>query len=396
MQALKLFFQNRETYIGIATALLFLLIFFCVWLTAYDGVTDRAEELRIGIVNEDEEIGTTIEQTILNSIPFKVESYSSLDTAQQDMNGRQLDMVMLIPKGFSEEVQLEGESELQYFINQANTSLAKQIMESASSNITDVINEKVYVYKQQLIAQQGSDSLKTIIPSEELALNVSANLTQVIQSLNSQSVQSSVQKTNNAEGFAVTMVPLMIVLASFVGSMIMSMNLNLVAMRLTNTLGKWSVFLARQIINLGAAIILAIITLILLFLFNIELTTSLFQTWLFQATVFFAFLSLTQLFVILFGTAGMVFNITLLSMQLVTSGAIVPKVMLSNFYQTIGSYLPATYAVNGYFTVTFGGDNLSFDISLLLIISVVTISIALIKVIFQKSEVQQLNEKVTN
>lgn len=385
METLKQFFKNKETYIGIATALLFLLIFFCVWMTAYDGVSDRTDELRIGLINEDDKIGSTIEQMILTKIPFEVETYSSLDTAQQDMNKRQLDMVILIPYGFSEAIQMNGETELNYYINQANTSLAKQIMESASNNVTAAINENVYLYKQQMILHQATENLQTILPSQELAVNVSANLTEIINSLNIHSVQSSVEKVNNTEGFTVTMVPLMVVLASFVGSMIMSMNLNIVATRLKNSFGKWNIFFARQVINLGAAVTLAIITIILLFLFNINMTTSVFDTWLFQTTVFFAFLSLTQLFVILFGTGGMVFNITLLSMQLVTSGAIVPKIMLSSFYQVIGTYLPATYAVNGYLTVTFGGEDLTVDTGVLLLISGVTILIAIVRVLFQKN-----------
>ena len=52
----------------------------------------------------------------------------------------------------------------------------------------------------------------------------------------------------------------------------------------------------------------------------------------------FSFLSVTQMFIVLFGPAGMVFNIISLSIQLVTFGVIVPKALLSNFYQTVGSF----------------------------------------------------------
>lgn len=392
MKALKQFFKNRETFVGIATAISFLLIFFCVWMTAYDGVTERAGELRIGFVNEDVQLGETIEKTLLNDVPFNLKAYQSIETAKEDMNKRQLDMVMLIPKEFSEQIQTNGETELEYFINQANTSLAKQIMDGTAKNMTQVINENVYKYIQQIMLQQGAAQLSSFIPSNELILSVSNNMTQMVQSLDNSPVKSSIQKTNNTDGFSVTMVPMMIVLASFVGSMIMSMNINLVAMKLRNTLGKWSILLARQIINLGAAIFLAIITMILFELFNISLNTTIFQTWLFQTIVFFAFLSLTQMFVIIFGTGGMIFNIILLSMQLVTSGVIVPKVMLSNFYQTIGSYLPATYAVNGYFTIIFGGESLDTDISILLIISAVTLLIAVAKIAFQRQVADNMNE----
>ncbi len=92
--------------------------------------------------------------------------------------------------------------------------------------------------------------------------------------------------------------------------------------------------------------------------------------------VFFSFLSLTQMFIAVFGNAGMIFNIISLSLQLVNSGVIVPHEMLSKTYQTIGELFPATYAANGYYTIIFGGVNLERNIISLLIIVLVTQSVA--------------------
>ncbi|MRB31536.1 hypothetical protein GH891_33975, partial [Bacillus thuringiensis] len=77
------------------------------------------------------------------------------------------------------------------------------------------------------------------------------------------------------------------------------------------------------------------ISLLLMTVFNVKLNTSLFETWIFQTLVFFSFLSVTQMFIVLFGPAGMMFNIISLSVQLVTCGVIVPKALLSHFYQTV-------------------------------------------------------------
>ncbi|UJA79452.1 hypothetical protein LSF16_01115, partial [Bacillus cereus] len=92
--------------------------------------------------------------------------------------------------------------------------------------------------------------------------------------------------------------------------------------------------------------------------------------------VFFAFLSLTQMFLTVFGNAGMIFNIISLSLQLVSSGVIVPHEMLSKTYQTIGELFPATYAANGYYTIIFGGVSLERNIISLLVIVLVTQSVA--------------------
>ncbi|MGV3240510.1 ABC transporter permease, partial [Streptococcus hyovaginalis] len=225
------------------------------------------------------------------------------------------------------------------------------------------------------------------IPSNELAQEFSKGISQALESLNIQSVQTTVEKTNNVDGFAPTMVPMMMVLASYVGSMIMSLNMNIVSSKIKSNYNKWSIFLVRQIINIGASILLSGITLLLFAIFNIELHTSIMESGIFQIFVYFSFLSLTQMFVILFGPGGMLFNILALSLQLVTSGVIIPKTMLSSFYQTIGSYLPATYASNGYYSLIFGGMSLTTEMMALLIVSAVTLFVALFRIALLKKSV---------
>lgn len=53
MKGLKALLKVRGTYIGISAAILFQLIFFAVWLTAYMGVQDRTDQLSVSIVDED-------------------------------------------------------------------------------------------------------------------------------------------------------------------------------------------------------------------------------------------------------------------------------------------------------------------------------------------------------
>ena len=126
---------------------------------------------------------------------------------------------------------------------------------------------------------------------------------EVIKGLTEDSIGFTVHKVNDAKGFSVNMVPLMIVLASFVGAMIMSMELSKVAKEVK---GSWSNFLSRQIINGTVSILLACITIGLMKGFQIEMHETVWSIWVFQAIVFFAFLSLTQMFLTVFGNAGMI------------------------------------------------------------------------------------------
>ncbi len=85
------------------------------------------------------------------------------------MNQRKLDMVIQIPRNFSDLLVKNKNTEIKCFINQANSSLTKQIMEGATKDITKTINKNVYTYKQKLTISNLPNELSAGIPSEELA-----------------------------------------------------------------------------------------------------------------------------------------------------------------------------------------------------------------------------------
>ena len=363
MDTLKQFLKRPGTYVGMVVALSFQLIFFCVWLTAYDGVNERADQMRIAIVNEDGNIGSKIAEGLQRNVPFQVKSEQSVEKANKAMNDRVYDMIIEIPASFSKDINETGKSNLNFHINQANAMMAKQLMEGAAKQIRDNVNKEITSYKKQAIVGK----LQAVGPE-----NV-----EVIKGLTEDSIGFTVHRVNDAKGFSANMVPLMMVLASFVGAMIMSMELSKVAKEVKNG---WSNFVSRQVINGTVSILLACITISLMKGFQIEIHEAVWSIWMFQAIVFFAFLSLTQMFITVFGNAGMIFNIISLSLQLVNSGVIVPHKMLSKTYQTIGELFPATYAANGYYTIIFGGISLEKNIISLLVIILVTQLVAVITV----------------
>ncbi|WP_459503353.1 YhgE/Pip domain-containing protein [Bacillus sp. C1] len=363
MNTLKQFLKLPGTYVGIVVALAFQLIFFCVWLTAYDGVNERADQMRIAIVNEDMNMGSKIAEGLQKKLPFQVNEEKSMEKAKEEIDNHVYDMIIEIPASFSKDIAEKGKTDLRFHINQANAMMAKQMMEGAAKQVRDNVSKEILGYKQQAIAGK----LQAMGPEG----------IEAIKGLTEDSVGFTVYKVHDAKGFSANMVPLMIVLASFVGAMIMSMEISKAA---TQVEGGWSNFLSRQIINSTVSILLSCITIGLMKGFQIEVQETIWHVWIFQTTVFFAFLSLTQMFLTLFGNAGMLFNIISLSLQLVSSGVMVPHAMLSKTYQIIGELFPATYAANGYFTIIFGGGNLKENIISLLFIIFITQIIALVVV----------------
>lgn len=381
MKSLQAFFKKKETYLGIIAALAFQMIFFSVWLTAYDGVMDRTDQLKVAVINEDQAIGEQISDMIEKEAPFDITQVHDFKKVQKEMDQREWNMVIHIPDTFSRTIQNKEQTTIHYYINQSNPTLSKQMMETAATTMTKTINDEVFVQIQKEMADDLPKAVAAESPDAEVAEQMAGVIIKEIQDIsNVNIVHPSITKTNDVEGFKTAMIPLMVVLASFIGAMILSQQLQFASASLKHTFNKWSLFLSRQIINLSVALSLSIITLIIMKLFNISIESSVGKAWLFQSILFFSFLTLSQIFVILFGNPGMVFNIALVAIQLASSGALVPRELLSSFYQKVGDVLPATYGVNGYFSLIYGGGDLRSDSTYLLMIIGITLLIAVLGV----------------
>ena len=133
------------------------------------------------------------------------------------------------------------------------------------------------------------------------------------------------------------MVPMMMVLASYVGAMIMGMNLQ-TAMGMLGSFhySRLTLFGARVVINVGSALVVSLLGSSLIVALGEEIAQGFVAFWLFQALFLCTFMFFSQFFLICFGPAGSLFNIISLSLQLVSSGAMVPRELLNSFYGGIG------------------------------------------------------------
>ncbi|MFM9534418.1 ABC transporter permease [Lysinibacillus sp. IITD104] len=390
MTGLQALLRVRETYIGIVATIAFQLIFFTIWMTAYDGVNERAEQLSIGLVVEDSAMGQQVAQNIKGSIPFSMEDYPSMKKAESALNERQINMIMQIPADFTNQIQAGKVAEIIYAINQANASVAKNMMEGVAKQLTEEINQALYPMQQNQAVEVFAQQFAQLPFEQQTAQQITTSVKTTVMNVKDHVVDGTIIKTNNVKGFAANFVPLMVIISSFVGAMVMIMQHQQAAQLVQESLSKWQLFLARQLLNVGVAFTLPFITIGLMHLFNIASQESLLSIYFFQSVMYLAFLSLAQVFVIAFGNMGMVFNICALSLQLVTSGVLVPKTMLSEGYKQVAAMLPATYGADGYYTIIFGGstDNLLQNSSSLGIIIFVTLAIATLIVTFKPAPVR--------
>lgn len=392
-KGLQALFKIRETYIGIVATVAFQLIFFSIWMTAYDGINDRTDNLTIGYISEDTAFGQEVIDGLKESLPFASKDYSSIDMAEKDLENRYIHMIIHIPADFTAQLKAGKDANIIYSINQANASLAKTMMEGVAKQTTNEINHQLYPVQQGEIVKAFSQQFSQLLIEQNTALLVQDTVTTTIMGVKDRIVESTIMKTNDVKEFAANFVPLMVIISSFVGAMVMIMQHQQAAQMLQDSVSKWSLFFARQLLNFAVAFILPLLTIGLMQLFAISSDESLITIYLFQGFMYWAFLCLAQVFVILFGNLGMVFNICALSLQLVTSGVLVPNALLSEFYHRLASLLPATYGADGYYTIIFGGntESLISNSSSLGMIIVVTLAIAIVAVALKKPKALQLN-----
>jgi YhgE/Pip-like protein len=356
-QVLKAFFALPMTKVGIATAVLFQLIFSVVWMTGYDGVNDHADQLRVAVVNEDAGFGAAVADALKTQLPFQVEAVDGLADAQTRLNERDVQMVVHIPADFSAAASApESRATLHYYINESNPVTIKNMMAGAASQVTTTVNA--------MAAQNGVKAALVQLQLPEAQAGAMA------EGLTTR-VEGDVVYSNPVKSLASQMVPMMMVLASYVGSMLLAMNLEQSSLALASRFGKWERFGARQLINVGTAVVVALFGVSFVTLFGGSSSSVFFELWGFQSLFLFAFMSMAQIFLLLFGPSGMVFNIILLSAQLVSSGAMVPRELLSGFYRSLGDVMPATYAVEGLMDLLFGGPSVAgVSVSLSIVIAI--------------------------
>ncbi|MBD2870993.1 YhgE/Pip domain-containing protein [Paenibacillus arenilitoris] len=364
--ALQAFMKRPTTWIGIVTALMFQIVFSAIWMTGYDGVTERVGELRIAVVNEDEQMGRQVASGLVQNLPFDMREESSLEAAKKRLNERELQMVVYIPGDFSmKATAADGTASIQYLINESNPALIKSIMTGAAAQITAEVNR-----------QAVAGGVQTVLGGLHMPADQAAAASRGL----SERVTSDIRSTNVVDGMNNQMVPMMMVLASYVGAMIMGMNFEQSALAVGQAAGKWQRFAARSVMNIGAAIVVSLVGSTLLASFGGQMAQGFLHLWLFQLLFLLTFVFVSQMFLYLFGMGGMLFNIMALSAQLVSSGAIVPRELLSDFYIALGDMLPATYAVEGNMNLLFGGPSPSSDALALGVIAAVAVAISVFAV----------------
>jgi YhgE/Pip-like protein len=341
-KALRLFFQQKSTMVGILVLAFFQLTFGIVWLNGYDGVMDKTEQLPVAVVNEDGELGKTVAEQLVQSLPFAMREVRSLDEAKAGLESRELKMAIHIPADFTKQARTpDGKVSLAVLVSESNPAMVKTFAQQVLGQVTAKVN--------QMVTTQGVQAALTNlkVPPQQAA-GMAAGLTG--------KVEGKYEGIHRVANFAHGMIPMMLVLASYVGAMLLSLQLNTSAAALQTQLSAWARFGARQVINLASTAVVSLIVVLMLLAFGLDPVGGYAALFGFVWLSLLAFVSLAQLFVYLIGDAGMLLNIIALSLQLVTSGVLVPRELLGDGFRMVSDWLPATYVATGNLNLLFGGS----------------------------------------
>ncbi|MCL4352162.1 MAG: hypothetical protein M1318_05895, partial [Firmicutes bacterium] len=121
-------------------------------------------------------------------------------------------------------------------------------------------------------------------------------------------------------------------------------------------------FAIRCVAIIGTSLIVSGVSTFMVSVATGPFTQGFIPIWTFEWLASASFMYVAQIATLLFGPRGIVANLVVLIISIVSSGAIVPPQLLSAYFLGLRRILPGTYAVNGTFNVLFGGTGTTEDV----------------------------------
>jgi len=311
MKAWKDVWSMTQTKVGLVFAIVVPLLFLVVWMTGYQGTTERLDQLNVGVIGEANDPFVKS----LKEAPFTVQAMATEAKGLEALDANEVDLVLQKD---------DATRQLTAHVSQTNAEFANAILERATETIGKQLN--------------GEPTFTTSIVTEHAVSD-----------------------------FALSMLPLVLGFVIYIATMTMGIQFNLVSTILSSRHMQRDLFWSRQLLH---GIVLLIVPLLLVSVAYLltDITTPFMKLWAFELLVVATCIAVTQMNFALFGPIAPLVNVALIPFQLMTAGNIVPAKMLAPFYQSLGTFLPVPNAVSGFSRLLFmNGDIGSQVMSLSLI-----------------------------
>lgn len=358
--------KNGSVIGGIVMVIFYQIAFIAIFMSGYSAIPRNMDELSIAIVNEDAKAGEQIAKQLQEQLPFKIVTNLPLDQAKEDLNNRDIHMVLHILEDFGEKLSKQGEHpQLDFMINQSNPAMVTSTMDQISTQITNSLNQQ--------FAVQGAEGIM-------LKLNMPADQAKALAADIPSKVMPNVVYSNPVPaGMHNQMAPFFLTMVSYVGAMIFSMMIVGGMNMVKGKMGLWPAFWSAQGVNAIVSLLAPLIGLTIYFLVQGGYGADTFvKVWLLHSLELFAAIEFMSIFSILLKDKAIFANLTLMLIQTISSGAVLTYGMMDGFFKFFSHISIMFYTIQTEFSILFGGGRIGEHLTGLIIMAVVsTVLVAL-------------------
>jgi len=359
---MKEFLKHKGITAGLFMMAFYQIAMLLIFMSGYSAVPKNATELTVAVVNEDEQTGSQLVSQLKESLPFKQVTNLTLVEAKEELENRDVHLIIHVPQDFTEKMGAQGEkAQLDFFINESNANTITSIMQN-------VINQISSQLSKQTMSQGFEGLLQGYQMSEEQSK-------EAVQGVMDKVVTNVVSTNQPPNGLHNMMAPMFLSMAIFVGSMIYSMMSTGALNQLKSKLGKRKAFLSLQGINVLFSLIVPLIGVSIYFAIQGYEVDQFFKTWMVHSAEMFTAISFTSVICLLAGQGGMLINMLFVLMQSIACGATIPREMMPDFFKAVSYISPMYYSVHLDYNVLFGGGNTSTYFVGMILIAVVCLVI---------------------
>ncbi len=370
MKNILMFLKNKSVIGGITMVLFYQVVMILVFMTGYSAIPKNMGEMSVAIVNEDKQAGKEIAAGLAKQLPFKMVTDLPLDKAQEQLNDRDLALVIHIPQDFTKQLSTSGtKAKMDFFMNQSNPAMVTSSMSSVVTQITTNLNNQFATQTAQGVFQ----SMK--MPAEQaqkLAAEIPTKL------------DANIVNTNPVPaGMHNQMAPFFLTMVSYVGAMIFSMMMVGAMNALKRKMGLWQAFWSAQATNAIVALIAPLLGISIYFLIQGGHGADVFfKVWLVHALELFGAIEFMSIFSLLLKDKAIFVNLTLMLIQTISSGATMSREMMPWLFNIMSYISIMFYTVQTDFSIIFGGGGLTEHLLGLWIVSIASMIICLIAFYF--------------
>ncbi len=365
---LSKFLTNKGVIYAIILAIFYQVAMVGLFTYGYHVLPSGVYQLGINVVNQDGDKGAAIQKALVPNLPFKkVITDKDLNQSKEELDNRQIQMIIVIPKNFINNLQ-KGKSAFDFYINVSNTTTVVTTMEEVAKSITINFNKSM---------NQGK--LTNILKS----LNIDDSQQKLIaEKLQDSVVQNNIYMNQASRSMDYVMAPMFLSVATYASSMVAAIILYNIFIAII-PIGKWKAF--RYVEAAGCVIailapLFGVLTARLLISFSIQKLLFLYLQQIFMQITAFQF---TLIFVLSLGQNGIFLNIPLLLAQTIAGGGTMPLKIMPNLFKIVSYFTPMYPNTQINFGVLFGGPVLFFEFRLL---SVLILSSLILPIIVRRTK----------